>query len=443
MPAPPTPPSSAPAGAGQIAANTAAARRMHGRRTPPALMSKTGTDKRKEIGDVAATFEPDTGNAGVVKTRHVTLAKPPDDLGLEGGHPLGPVTVAYETYGALNERRDNAILVCHALSGDAHAAGLHSEKDKRAGWWDMLIGPGKALDTDRYFVICSNVLGGCNGTTGPSSVNPNGGERYGTGFPIITVADMVNVQARLLDRLEVPKLLAVIGGSMGGMQALQWALAHPERVHMVVPMACAAYQPVQAVAFNEVGRQAIMADPDWNLGDYYGRKEPRKGLSVARMVGHITYLSDAAMREKFGRRLQDVRDYTFTFSADFQVESYLRHQALSFTDRFDANTYLYITKAIDYFDLARGYKSLAEALSHTKARFLVMAFSSDWLHPPYQLKEIVSALRASHRHVTYYEVDTHYGHDAFLLEREKMEGVIAAFLNSGAKTFRPLEKPGG
>jgi homoserine O-acetyltransferase len=241
----------------------------------------------------------------------------------------------------------------------------------------------------------------------------------------------------------VPKLLAVIGGSMGGMQALQWALAHPERVHMVVPMACAAYQPVQAVAFNEVGRQAIMADPDWKLGDYYGRKEPRKGLSVARMVGHITYLSDAAMREKFGRRLQDVRDYTFTFSADFQVESYLRHQALSFTDRFDANTYLYITKAIDYFDLARGYKSLAEALSHTKARFLVMAFSSDWLHPPYQLKEIVSALRASHRHVTYYEVDTHYGHDAFLLEREKMEGVIAAFLNSGAKTFRPLEKPGG
>jgi homoserine O-acetyltransferase len=229
---------------------------------------------------------------------------------------------------------------------------------------------------------------------------------------------------------------------MGGMQALQWALAHPERVHMVVPMACAAYQPVQAVAFNEVGRQAIMADPDWNLGDYYGRKEPKKGLSVARMVGHITYLSDAAMREKFGRRLQDVRDYTFTFSADFQVESYLRHQALSFTDRFDANTYLYITKAIDYFDLARGYKSLAEALRHTKARFLVMAFSSDWLHPPYQLKEIVSALRASHRHVTYYEVDTHYGHDAFLLEREKMEGVIAAFLNSGAKTFRPLDKAG-
>jgi homoserine O-acetyltransferase len=405
-------------------------------------MGDTGrTTRRKEIGDVATTRDSDTGNAGVVKTRHLTVAKPPDPLALESGHSLGPVTVAYETYGELSERKDNAILVCHALSGDAHAAGLHAESDARAGWWDMLIGPGKALDTDRYFVICSNVLGGCSGTTGPSSVNPNGEgkQRYATGFPIITIADMVEVQVRLLDKLGIAKLLAAVGGSMGGMQVLQLAVAHPDRLHLAIPMACAAYQPPQAVAFNEVGRQAIMADPDWNLGEYYGGKPPRRGLSVARMVGHITYLSDEAMREKFGRRLQEAKDYTFTFSADFEVESYLRHQGLSFTDRFDANSYLYITKALDYFDLSRGYKSLAEAMRQTRARFLVMAFSSDWLHPPYQLKEIVSACRASHRHVTYYEVDTHYGHDAFLLEREKMEGVIAAFLQSGAKTFRPAE----
>jgi homoserine O-acetyltransferase/O-succinyltransferase len=403
------------------------------------------TDQGKQIGDVATTFEADTGNVGIVKTRHVTVAKPPDMLALECGHVLGPITIAYETYGALSERKDNAVLVCHALSGDAHVAGFHTDKDARAGWWDMLIGPGKALDTDKYFVICSNVLGGCSGTTGPSSVNPHadGHQRYGTGFPIVTVADMVNAQKLLLDRLGVPRLLAAIGGSMGGMQVLQWAVTYPERVHMVIPMACAAYQPTQAVAFNEVGRQAIMADPSWNLGDYYGAKQPAKGLSVARMLGHITYLSDEAMREKFGRRLQDVKEYTFTFSADFEVESYLRHQGLSFTGRFDANSYLYITKALDYFDLTRGYDSLADALRRSKARFLVMAFSSDWLHPPYQLKEIVSALRSIHKHVTYYEVDTHYGHDAFLLEREKMEGVVGAFLSSGAQTFKPLKDQDG
>jgi len=404
-------------------------------------MTDPDTGKRIEIGDVAAAVDADTGSAGIVKTRHVTVAKPPDVLALESGRALGPITVAYETYGTLSERKDNAILVCHALSGDAHVAGFHSEKDARAGWWDVLIGPGKALDTDRYFVVCANVLGGCGGTTGPASLDPASGERYGTGFPIVTIADMVNVQALLLDRLGIPKLLAAIGGSMGGMQVLQWAVAYPERLHLAIPIACAAYQPTQGVAFNEVGRQAIMADPSWNLGDFYGqgRKRPDKGLAVARMLGHITYLSDQAMRDKFGRRPQEARDYTFTFSADFEVEKYLRHQGVSFTGRFDANSYLYITKAIDYFDLARGCKSLADALRGSRSRFLVMAFSSDWLHPPYQLKEIVSALRASHRHVTYYEVATHYGHDAFLLEREKMEGVIAAFLNSGAKSFKPLE----
>jgi homoserine O-acetyltransferase len=398
------------------------------------------SDKGKQIGDVAATFEADTGSAGIVKTRHVTVARPPDVLTLECGRTLGPVSVAYETYGTLSEAADNAILVCHALSGDAHVAGFHAEKDQRAGWWDMLVGPGKALDTEKYFVICANVLGGCGGTTGPASVDPVSGEKYATSFPIVTIADMVNVQALLLDRLGIPRLLAAIGGSMGGMQVLQFAVAYPERLHLAIPIACAAYQPTQAVAFNEVGRQAIMADPDWNLGEYYGkgRRRPDKGLAVARMLGHITYLSDPAMREKFGDRPQEARDYTFTFSADFEVERYLRHQGVSFTGRFDANSYLYITKAIDYFDLARGRASLAEALRGTRSRFLVMAFSSDWLHPPYQLKEIVTALRASHRHVTYYEVATHYGHDAFLLEREKMEGVIAAFLNSGIKSFGPL-----
>jgi homoserine O-acetyltransferase len=254
---------------------------------------------------------------------------------------------------------------------------------------------------------------------------------------MITIGDMVNAQAGLLDHLGIPKLLAVVGGSMGGMQALEWAVAHPDRVHLAVPMATAARQPTQAIAFNEVGRQAIMADPNWQGGHYYGGKVPAKGLSVARMVGHITYLSVEAMQDKFGRRLRDIHDYSFTFSADFEVESYLRHQGLSFTNRFDANTYLYITRALDYFDLTRRHRSLAEVFRGVNARFLVIAFSTDWLHPPSQLKEIVSALRATHRHVSYYEVETRFGHDAFLLEREKMEGIIAAFLASGSRTFTP------
>jgi len=392
-------------------------------------------DTSKTIGDVPVGLGDDAGNAGIVAPRTVVLAEPPDKLSLESGDRLGPITVAYETYGTLSDRCDNAILVQHALSGDAHVAGLHAPDDKRPGWWDILIGPGKALDTDKYFIICSNVIGGCGGSTGPSSIDPRTGEPYGIRFPIITVGDMVEAQALLLDHLGIERLLAVMGGSMGGMQALQWAVAHPERVHQVIAMATAARQPTQAIAFNEVGRQAIMADPDWNGGDYYGRGRPAKGLAVARMIGHITYLSDEAMREKFGRRLQDIHDYSFTFSADFQVESYLRYQGLSFTERFDANTYLYITRALDYFDMTRGGRSLSDVFRDVTARFLVMAFSSDWLHPPYQLKEIVSALRTTHKHVSYYEVESGFGHDAFLLEREKMEGVIAAFLASGARTY--------
>ncbi len=389
----------------------------------------------KEIGDVPGGVGGDSGNAGIVVTQYVTFDQPGQELALEGGGTLLPITLAYETYGTLTERKDNAILVTHALSGDAHVAGLHTPGDKHPGWWDMLIGPGKALDTDEYFVVCANVIGGCSGSTGPSSLNPATGRPYGTDFPIITIADMVNAQAMLIDHLGIDKLLAVVGGSMGGMQALEWAISHPERVHLCVAMATAARQPTQAVAFNEVGRQAIMADPKWKGGHYYDSEPPSQGLSVARMVGHITYLSDEAMREKFGRRLQNIHDYSFTFSADFEVESYLRYQGHSFTMRFDANTYLYVTRALDYFDLVRTHGSLVRAFRDVRSRFLVLSFSSDWLHPPYQLKEIVSALHATHKHVSYFEVQSSFGHDAFLLEREKMEGIIGAFLASGARSY--------
>jgi len=388
-----------------------------------------------QIGDVPVGLDADAGSAGIVRTKYVTFDEAGRTLDLEGGGELWPITLAYEAYGTLSSARDNAIMVFHALSGDAHAAGRHSANDLRAGWWDVLIGPGKALDTEKYFVICANVLGGCSGSTGPSSIDPATGKPYGTSFPIITIADMVDAHLLLLDHLGIGKLLAAVGGSMGGMQVLELAIAHPERLHLAVAMATAARQPTQAIAFNEVGRQAIMADPNWRGGHYYGGKPPFKGLAVARMVGHITYLSDVAMQEKFGRRLRDIHDYSFTFSADFEVESYLRHQGLAFTNRFDANTYLYITRALDYFDAARRHESLVSAFRDVKSRFLVLSFSSDWLHPPYQLKEIVGALRATHKHASYYEVTSHYGHDAFLLEREKMEGVIGAFLGSGARTF--------
>ena len=391
--------------------------------------------ERKEIGDVAMGLGADAGSAGIVGTQTVTFDRPGQALALEGGGTLAPFTIAYETYGTLSERKDNAILVTHALSGDAHVAGFRSADDERPGWWDMMIGPGKGLDTDKYFVISSNVIGGCGGSTGPASTDPATGEPYGTDFPVVTIADMVNAQKMLIDHLGIHKLLAAVGGSMGGMQVLEWAVSHPDRLHLAVPLATAARQPVQAIAFNEVGRQAIMGDPDWSGGHYYGKTPPARGLGIARMVGHITYLSDEAMQEKFGRRLRDIHDYSFTFSPDFEVESYLRHQGLSFTNRFDANSYLYITRALDYFDLTRAHGSLVRAFRDVLARFLVMGFSSDWLHPPYQLKEIVSALRATHKHVSYYEVESHYGHDAFLLEREKMQGIIGAFLASGAHTY--------
>ena len=354
-----------------------------------------------------------------------------DEVILEHGGRLSEVAVAYETYGKLNRELSNAILVCHALSGDAHAGGWHKGEEK-PGWWDNIIGPGKALDTDKFFVICSNVLGGCKGTTGPSSLNPNTGKPYGLDFPFITVKDMVDVQKRLLEHLGIDKLFAVIGGSFGGMQVLQWCMSYPETVRMAVPIATSAYSSPQQIAFNEVGRRAITSDPDWNNGNYYGKVEPARGLSLARMIGHITYLSDESMHKKFGRRLQGKTEYGFDFaSLDFQVESYLSYHGDAFVKRFDANSYLYITKAIDYFDLTKnGALSLAEAFKDAKAKFLVISISSDWLYPPYQCKEIAESLSANDIDVRYCEIRSNYGHDAFLLESGQMNYIIQNFLSS-------------
>ncbi len=357
-----------------------------------------------------------------------------DSLALDCGATLAPVDVAYETYGKLNPARSNAILILHALSGDAHAAGISRESGK-PGWWDNMIGPGKAFDTDKYFVICSNVLGGCRGTTGPSSVNPATGAPYAMTFPGITIADMVRLQKMLVDSLGIPRLLSLSGGSMGGMQALQWAVAYPEAVVSAIPIATTARHSAQQIAFDEVGRQAIMADPDWNQGNYYDRNPPARGLSVARMVGHITYMSDESMREKFGRRLRDKDKFGFDFSVDFEVESYLRYRGSQFVLRFDANSYLYITKALDYFDLAEGYASLAEAFRETQARFLVISFTSDWLYPSYQSLETVKALRGLNRDVAYCELPSNYGHDAFLVDVGEQTEVVRGFLES---TYRAI-----
>ena len=352
-----------------------------------------------------------------------------DSVSLDSGATLAPVDVAYETYGRLNASKSNAILILHAFSGDAHAAGISPEKGK-PGWWDNMIGPGKAFDTNRYFMICSNVLGGCRGTTGPGSVNPATGRAYAMSYPVITIGDMVRVQRMLIDWFGIPRLLSVTGGSMGGMQALEWAVSHPDRVVSAIPIACTTRHSAQQIAFNEVGRQAIMADPDWNNGDYYGGKPPARGLAVARMVGHITFMSDDSMREKFGRRLRGKEAFGFDFDVDFEVESYLRYRGSEFVTRFDANSYLYITKAMDYFDLTNGNGSLAAAFERTEARFLVISFSSDWLYPSYQSQEIVRALRARNCDVAYVELESNYGHDAFLVDVAEQTNLVRGFLAS-------------
>jgi len=363
--------------------------------------------------------------AGTVETKYLTLGGPPDELVLESGQKLGQLTLAYETYGNLNVDRTNAILVFHALSGDAHAAGFHAGDD-RPGWWDGMIGRGKGFDTGKYFVICSNVIGGCGGSTGPSSVNLATGRPYGLDFPFITIGDMVNAQAKLLDHLGIEKLLCVAGGSMGGMQALQWAAAYPERVRSAIPIATTARHSPQQIAFNEVGRQAIMADPNWNGGNYYDGTPPTRGLSVARMVGHITYMSDASMAEKFGRRLRD-RIENNKFEPEFEVEGYLQYRGDNFVRRFDANSYLYITRALDRFDLENG-RGLTQTLRAVKAKLLVMAFKSDWLYPAYQSREIVKACKLAGVDATYCELNSDYGHDAFLLEIEEQEYLVKHFL---------------
>jgi len=361
---------------------------------------------------------------GIVETKFHSLS---DDLILESGKRLKNTQIAYETYGKLNKEKSNAIMVCHALSGDAHVAGWY-EGDKKPGWWDIIIGPGKCLDTDKYFIICSNVIGGCKGSTGPSSINPDTNKPYGLDFPIITIRDIVNAQKKLVDSMGIKQLFAVIGGSMGGMQVLQWCVSYPEMVRSAIPIATTAFSSPQQIAFNEVGRRAIISDPHWTNGYYYDSEFPDDGLALARMIAHITYLSNESMYQKFGRRLQDKEDYGFDFETDFEVESYLHYQGNSFTKRFDANSYLYISKAIDYFDLV-GEGSLAETFYGLKIKFLVISVDSDWLYPPSQSKDIVMALNANDIDVSYCEIKSSYGHDAFLIEAGQLNYLIAGFLS--------------
>ncbi|HEY3421011.1 MAG TPA: homoserine O-acetyltransferase [Methanomassiliicoccales archaeon] len=363
------------------------------------------------------------GSVGIVETKSADITKP---LSLESGQTLSSFRIAYETYGKLNKEKNNAILICHALSGDAHAAGYH-EGDTRPGWWDSSIGPGKGFDTSKFFVICSNVLGGCKGSTGPSSPDPETGRPYGIRFPVVTIKDMVNAQMALVEHLGIDQLFAVAGGSMGGMQVLQWAITYPDRMKRAVVIASSAYSSPQQIAFNAVGRRAIITDPEWNGGDYYGKSPPSNGLSLARMIGHITYLSDESMYSKFGRRLQDKETIGYDFNNDFQVESYLSHQGDSFVKRFDANSYLYVTKAIDYFDLNEE-DSLIRGLSKVRSNTLVIAVSSDWLYPPYQSQEIVTALSANNIKVKYAEIKSNYGHDAFLVEPGQLNYHLRQFL---------------
>jgi homoserine O-acetyltransferase/O-succinyltransferase len=363
-------------------------------------------------------------------------------LRLESGKTLAPFSVAYKTYGRLNADKSNAILVCHALTGDQHAANIHPVTGK-GGWWETLIGPGKPVDTNRYFVICSNILGGCMGSTGPASINPVTGEAYGLDFPVITIGDMVNAQVRLIDHLGIDQLFSVIGGSMGGMQVLQWAAKHGDRVFSAIPIATAAWHSPQNIAFHEVGRQAVMADPDWCNGKYLSEdRVPRRGLAVARMAAHITYLSEEALYRKFGRTLQNRADRSFSFNADFQVESYLRHQGSTFVDRFDANSYLYITRAMDYFDLADDYDDiLANAFTGTRTRYCVVSFTSDWLYPTRESREIVQALNAAAANVSFVEIESDKGHDAFLLEEPVMFATVRGFLQAAAQK-RGIEHAG-
>ncbi|MDR2818341.1 MAG: homoserine O-acetyltransferase [Endomicrobium sp.] len=352
-----------------------------------------------------------------------------ENIILESGKQLRDATIAYETYGTLNEKKNNAVLITHGFSGDAHAAGFH-EHEAKPGWWSNMIGHGKAFDTSKYFVICSNVLGGCAGSTGPSSLNPTSNKPYALDFPIITISDMVHCQKKLIDFLKIDKLLAVVGGSMGGMQVLQWAISYPEKICSAIPIATTMKHSPQQIAFNEVGRQAIMADIGWKNGNYYDQSQPDRGLAIARMIGHITYMSDKFMQEKFSRNLKD-KDRTFKFTPDFEVEGYLKYRGDTFVKRFDANSYLYITKAMDYFDVS-GNNFLPNA-KHKDIKFLVMSFSSDWLYPSYQSENIVKQLTLRGYNTTYVEIKSTYGHDSFLVEVKDQTKLIIHFLEKVLK----------
>ena len=372
-----------------------------------------------------------------VEKQFFTCAEPPDELILESGAQLGPITLAYETYGQLSPARDNAILITHAFSGDSHVAGYYATDTAREkpGWWQSMVGPAKGIDTNRYFVICINILGSCMGSTGPASLNPATGRPYGLDFPMVTIGDMVNAQKALIDHLGISQLLAVIGGSVGGMQVLEWCVRFPRMVRSAIPIATTMRHSALAIAFNEIARQAIMADPNWHGGDYYDRDKPDLGLAVARMVGHVTYLSDEAMRRKFGRRLQDKSDFSFDFDADFQVESYLRHQGSKFVRRFDANSLLYITKAADYFDLLdrSGCRQGLPNLADSETKYLVVSYSSDWLYPTYQARELVQTLKRAGRDVSFCEIEADCGHDAFLIPDERLSTLIRGFLHGVTK----------
>lgn len=365
-------------------------------------------------------------NVGIVQTQYLEVK---ESLTLESGKFLSEYTVAYETYGQLNDAKDNGLLVLHALTGDAHAAGKHSADDKKVGWWNDMIGPGKAFDTNKYFVVASNMLGGCSGTTGPCSINPETNSPYGLDFPVITIEDTIKIQKKLLDFLGVKKTI-VAGGSMGGMQALEWSINYPDMVTACIVIASTSKLSAQSIAFNAIGRNAILSDPNFNNGKYYdAQKQPERGLAIARMVGHVTYLCEDAMQNKFARRFQDKDKPDFDFNIDFEVESYLEYQGQSFVDRFDANSYLYITKAVDLYDAAQKHGSLEEAFKKTNAKFLVMSFTSDWLFPTAQSKEIVNALVKAKKDVSFCEIESPCGHDAFLLEFETQTKILKSFLS--------------
>ena len=377
-------------------------------------------------------IKPNSDNSvGLVKTKFFNFAEKPNELILSNGVKLGPITIAYQTYGELNSKKSNAILVFHALSGDSHAAGYNSPDDTKPGWWDTIIGPGKPFDTKKFFVICANVIGGCKGSTGPSSINPETKKPFGLAFPVISIKDMLIPQKKLLEHLGIEKLFCIAGGSMGGMLALQWLVTYPGTTQGAMLIATSPTHTAQAIAFNSVGRFAIISDPNWNNGNYYGMEIPKIGLSIARMIGHITYLSEESMHKKFGRESIKVAGSPLSnFIREFEVESYLQHQGESFIKRFDANSYLYISKAIDDFDITDGYNNLSEAFRNIKAKCLVISFTSDWLYPKEQSMQIVKALKINGIETTYTNFEAEYGHDSFLIEDERLKKLFAGFLSS-------------